>query len=377
MIKIIHVITGLAADGAERMMFNLITRMDRTRFDNTVVSLSGMGELGEPLRQEGIPVRALRLTRNAGGIFEFWRMQQFIERQKPDVVQTWMYHADLLGGLAARWAGIRRVLWGVHHFDADRSSTKWLTRMTAQVCAQFSKWLPERIVFCSEASLAAHGKLGYTAAKSEFIPNGFDTERFRPDPDQREAVRRELNIDADSPVVGIIGRYHAHKDYPTFLAAATLIAAADPNVTFVLCGRDVSQQNADFWEQVRAAGLEQRVRALGKRDDIARILTALDVVVSSSRTEAFPLAVGEAMAVAIPCVVTDVGDSKALVGNTGTVVPPTNPKALAEGVGRLLRSGLTTRQAKGAAARNRIQALYSLPVIVHRYEQLYLQVSQT
>ena len=377
MIKVTHIITGLQADGAERMLFNLTTQMDRERFANSVVSLTGMGDLGEALVREGIPVRALCLKKSLSSMASLWRLRRVLCQEKPDVVQTWMYHADLVGGLVAQAAGIRRVLWGVHHCDVSRGSMKWLTRVTARACASASYHVPKQIVFCSEASRLAHAQLGYASSKMTFIPNGFDTSRFQPDAQIRQAVRRELGIRPDSLVVGMLGRHHPHKDHANFVAAAGAIAGAHPDIEFVLCGRGVTRENEELWSRVTAAGLDGRAHLLGAREDVSRLLAALDVLVSSSQTEAFPLAVGEAMAAGVPCVVTDVGDSRLLVGNTGVVVPARNSSALANGIEVLLKAGQDGRQSLGIAARARIQKFFSLAGIVRRYEDLYSQLSTT
>lgn len=377
MIKVAHIITGLAADGAERMLFNLTTQMDRQRFANSVVSLTSMGDLGNPLQREGIPVQALGLGRNINSLGALWHLRRMLHVEKPDIVQTWMYHADLVGGLAAQAAGIRRVFWGVHHCDVSRGSMKWPTRVTVQVCAEVSRYIPRKIVFCSEASRVAHTRIGYTAAKMTFIPNGFDTSRFRPDEATRQLVRSELGVSPNALVVGMLGRHHPHKDHANFISAAATLAQSHPEIQFVLCGRDVTSQNEELWSRIKAAGLAGRTLALGAREDIPRILTALDILVSSSQTEAFPLAVGEAMATGVPCVVTDVGDSRLLVGDTGVVVQPGDPSGLANGIASLVEAGDAGRRSFGSSARARIQDFFSLTSIVRRYEDLYSQSSTT
>lgn len=357
------------------MLFNLTTQMDRQRFANSIVSLTSMGDLGTSLQRAGIPVRALGLKKNLSSMPALWRLRRALHGEKPDVVQTWMYHADLVGGLVAQAAGIRRVLWGVHHCDVSRGSMKWLTRVTARACAGFSRYVPDKIVFCSEASRLAHAQIGYASAKMTFIPNGFDTSRFKPDDQTRQSVRRELGLPPDSLVIGMLGRHHPHKDHSNFLSAAAGIVGCHPEIEFVLCGRGVTRENEELWSRITAAGLAARTHLLGARDDIPRLLTALDLLVSSSQTEAFPLAVGEAMATGIPCVVTDVGDSRLLVDNTGVVVPARNPSALTNGIELLLKAGKSGRQSLGYSARARIENLFSLTGIVRRYEDLYSQLS--
>lgn len=373
MIHVSHVITGLAADGAERMMRNLVTRMDNHRFTNEVISLTTMGDLGAELQAAGIPVRALGLSRNPASFGALPRMKRLFRQSPPDVVQTWMYHADLVGGVVAQWAGFRRVFWSIHHSNLDIDTNKLLTIATAKICALLSASVPLRIVCCSEAARASHIAFGYRNVKTELIPNGFDTELFRPDAQARKAMRDELNASDEDQLVGLAGRFHPDKDHSNFLAAAESVLARCDNAMFVLCGRDVHWRNSAFMSLLHQFKLRDRVRLLDAVPNIQRFFAAMDVVVSSSRTEAFPLAVGESMACGVPCVVTDVGDSALLVGTTGLIVSSGDSAALAAAIYKLLSGGHTLRNKLGATARRRIQEQFSLDSVVDRYQELYTQ----
>jgi glycosyltransferase involved in cell wall biosynthesis len=375
MIRVTHIITGLAADGAEGMLSNLVTQMDRGRFHNEVISLTNLGDLGGTLRAQGIEVRTVGLTKNPMDVLSFWRLAKLLRESTPDVLQTWMYHADLVGGLIAQTVGVRRVVWGIHHASLDLSSNKLLTVAVARMCAILSPIVPTRIVCCSEASRAAHARFGYRDGKTEFIPNGFDTERFKPRPQARDMLRLELGVTDEEVLIGMAGRYHAHKDHGNFIRAAMLVANEHPNVVFALCGRDVTCQNTPLMESIHSAGLGRQVRLLGPRGDVENFFAGIDIAVSSSQTEAFPLAVGEAMATGTPCVVTDVGDSAFLVGETGRVAPARDAYALARAISDLVKRGPTRRQLLGAAARARIDELFSLTAIVERYQDLYMRVA--
>jgi glycosyltransferase involved in cell wall biosynthesis len=375
MIKVTHIITGLAADGAERMLSNLVSQMDRGRFQNEVISLTSMGDLGGPLRAQGIEVRAIGLRKKPADLACLWRLAKLLRASTPDVLHTWMYHADLLGGLIAQSVGIRRVIWGVHHASLDLRSNKLLTVAAARMCAMLSPIVPRRIVCCSEASRAAHARFGYRDSKTEFIPNGFDTERFKPDAKARNAMRLELGVTQEEVIVEMAGRYHPNKDHENFVRAAMLLSNEHPNVVFALCGRDVTWQNSTLTSSIDGAGLRHQVRLLGPRDDMERFFAAADIVVSSSQTEAFPLAVGEAMSTGIPCVVTDVGDSAFAVGETGCAVPARDAFALARAISNLIKAGPMRRQFLGAAARARIEEFFSLRSIVEQYQNLYMRVA--
>jgi glycosyltransferase involved in cell wall biosynthesis len=371
MIRVSHVITGLAADGAERMLRNLVTRMDSQRFTNEVISLTTLGDLGAELQAAGIPVRALGLSKHPASFAGLLRLRRLFRQSPPDVVQTWMYHADLVGGLVAQWAGFRRVFWGIHHSNLDLETNKLLTVATAKTCALLSASVPLGIVCCSEAAWAAHTAVGYRSVKTELIPNGFDTELFRPDAQARKAMRDELGASEEDQLVGMAGRFHPHKDHLNFLAAAQTVLAGCPSALFVLCGRGVHWRNPAFTSLLSQFNLRGRVRLLDAVPNAQRFFAGMDVVVSSSRTEAFPLAVGESMACGVPCVVTDVGDSALLVGATGLTVPSGDSAALASGVSQLLAGGRTLRNKLGTAARRRIQEQFSLDSVVARYQELY------
>jgi glycosyltransferase involved in cell wall biosynthesis len=215
-----------------------------------------------------------------------------------------------------------------------------------------------------------HERLGYTPATWSVIPNGFDVETFRPRDAARPEIRRELGVESSAPLVGLLARFHPMKDHPTFLQAAAKVASTCPDVRFVAAGRGVDSSPA-LADLVARLGLRDRVFLLPERRDAPRFLASLDVAVSASYSEAFPNVVGEAMASGVPCVVTDVGDARLLVGETGSVVPPRDPLALADELKRLLNLDLASRQSLGLRSRRRIVDEFSLPRAAEKYQQLY------
>jgi glycosyltransferase involved in cell wall biosynthesis len=233
-----------------------------------------------------------------------------------------MYHANLVGALAVRMAGHVPVVWGIHHSALDPRVDKRRTMLVNRACAFLSRKLPARIVCCSEASLRIHKELGYAAEKLEVIPNGFDLERVKPDPTARVSVREELGIPADALTVGIAARFHPHKDHRNFVRAAARLHKQMPEIHFLLCGLGITWQNSQLVEWIEAAGVRDRFHLLGLRRDMPRLFAGMDIATTASRSEAFPIAIGEAMACGTPCVVTNVGDSALIVGETGSVVAP-------------------------------------------------------
>lgn len=376
MIKITHIITGLAPHGAERMLYKLVSAMDSAHFENQVISLTDPGTMGAEIQALGVRVRALGMRRGLPNPLYLFRLARWLGESRPQVIQTWMYHADLMGGLAAQMVGRAPVVWGVHHNDLGLRQNKRLTIGTAHTCARLSRWLATRIVCCSQASQRMHTELGYAAEKMEVIPNGFDLQEFRPDVGARLSLRRELGVPAETLLIGMAARFHPQKDHHNFVQAAALLHAQLPEIHLLLCGDGVTWENPTLAAWVDAAGIRACCHLLGARQDMPRVFAAMDIATSSSLGESFPMAVGEAMACGIPCVVTDVGDSALIVGDTGKVVPRKNPEALAHAWRELLVSGAETRQQLGAAARRRTEQRYGLPAIVARYQNLYTQVAQ-
>jgi glycosyltransferase involved in cell wall biosynthesis len=373
--RVMHIITGpLGVGGAEVMLHRLLEASDREEMSHEVVSLTELGVVADRIRELGIETRALRMNRNRFRIpdpVKVLRLAALIRAAHPDVVQTWLYHADLLGGLAAKLAGGARIFWGIHNNSLDAAHVRRTTSWTAAVCARLSHWLPDAIVSVSQAARELHIGAGYDASKFVFIPNGFDVTRFRPDPAARREVRDELGLARDAIVIGLMARVDPQKDHPNFLHAAALLAPRAPGVRFVLCGEGVTPENEELVGALRAHGLLGRALLLGLRSDVPRVLNALDVCTLSSASEAFPMAIGEAMACGVPCAVTDVGDCAYLVGDTGRVAPPRDPEALAAAWESLVLLEPEGRRRLGLAARARIVAHFSLPRIAEAYAALY------
>lgn len=371
MIKVMHIITTLGPAGAENMLMRMALGMDEARFQNEVVSLTGILDLAERMQSMGVPVRTLDMKKGVPNPLAVRRLANWIRESKPDVIQTWMYHSNLVGVLAARLAGNVPVVWGIHHNTFDPKVDKLMTRLVNHACAFLSRKLPARIVCCSEASYREHKRLGYDTKKLQIIPNGFDLDQIKPDPAGGICVREELGIPARALVIGMAARFHPHKDHRNFLLAAARLHKEMPEIHFLLCGLHVSWGNAQLAKWIDAAGIRDRCHLLGTRQDMPRVFAAMDIATSASRSEAFPIAIGEAMACGTPCVVTDVGDSALIVDQTGVVVPHGDATALTEGWRKLIQAGPMIRRWLGTEARNRIGNHFALPAIVERYQAIY------
>lgn len=375
-ITVLCLITDLTAGGAEMMLYRLMSRLDRTKFRPQVVSMMRLGPVGEKICALGIPVRSLQMQQGKPNPVALIRLAYWLIRDKPDVMLTWMYHADLLGSLAAKLVGNIPLSWNIRHSNLSDTESKRLTHLIARLCARLSRWVPRKIVCCSESSREVHTALGYASDKMVVIPNGYDLDTFKPDLAARQSVRTELNIAEASPIIGLIARYDPQKDHRNFLMAAGLLHRERPDVHFILCGHEITEQNIDLMTWIEEAGIQDRCHLLGRRDDISRLNAAFDIAsLSSSFGEAFPNVVAEAMSCGIPCVVTDVGDAALIVGETGIVVPPRNSSALADAWQAMLNMDQETRIQLGLTARQRVMDRYNLPGIVSCYEDLFEELA--
>jgi glycosyltransferase involved in cell wall biosynthesis len=372
--KIVHIINSLEFGGAEIMLCGLLSRMDRERYEPVVVLLIDDLTLADRVIALDVPIRVVGIRAGVPDPRRFAALVKLLRRERPIVVQTWMDHSNLIGGLAARLATNAPVVWGVHHSNHVRDLTKRTTLLTVSACARLSSRIPARIVCCSEHARSNYARDGFCEKKMLVIPNGFDTDAFRPDAAARLDVRRELGLGPDALLIGLVARHDPLKDHQNFLRAAGIIRDAFKDVHFLLCGDRVDDRNPALVSAIHSLGISERCHLLGPRRDVARIQASLDIATSSSLSEAFPLAVGEAMSCGVPCVVTDVGDSALMVGETGRVVPARDSAALALAWKELLELPAAGRRLLGQAARQRSQELYDLTAVTRRYEQIYEQV---
>jgi glycosyltransferase involved in cell wall biosynthesis len=369
-LRIAYLVTGLTGGGAETMLFHLLRGLDRERFEPTVISLMDRGKLGGAIEALGVPVETVGLLQGGVSLGAFARLVKLTRAARPDLIQGWMYHSNLAAQLAGRFSRTP-VCWCIQNSFHSFAAEKPLTRLTIRVTARISR-LPKKIVFVSHASRAQHERLGFAAERGCVIPNGVDPDLFRPSEEARKGIREEMHLSPETPLIGLMGRYHPQKDHANFLRAAVLLSERRRGVHFVLAGAGVDEKNAAL--RVPAPG--GRLHLLGERDDMPRLTAALDIATSSSSYgEALSLAVAEAMACGVPCVVTEVGDSALLVGKTGVVAPPADAGALARGWESLLAAGAEARRELGGAARRRVEEHYSVAGIVKSYQEMYLSLN--
>ena len=374
MIKVVHLITDLDLGGAESMLARLVRGLNSDRFQNHVISLVNPGPPGETIQSAGIVVSSLQMKRGIPDPLALFRLYRHFKAIRPDILQTWLYHADFLGLLVGKLAGVPIILWNIRCSEMDMTQYSPWSRVVRWILGKMAS-VPNAIVVNSQAGRQSHEALGYRPKFWQVITNGFDLDQFYPNPEARTQLRKQWGLPMDAVVIGLICRYDPMKDHLNFLHAAHYLLQTFPETHFVMAGKGVDPQNLNLVQVMRNLEVTGNLHLLGERRDVPVLLAGLDILTSSSAFgEGFPNIVGEAMACGVPCVVTDVGDSACMVSTTGKVVKPKDSKALASAWEELILLGQEGRQKLGWAARQRIQDHFDLKKVVAQYETFYLDL---
>lgn len=369
--RILIVTSGLRIGGAEVFLSELVPQLVKGGASVIVASLDGPGPLADSIQQHKVHVCFLRDHNKLTVLSWPFKLRKLIRQFSPDLVQGWMYHGNVASSLAC--AGLKiPVVWSVHHSLADVGAESARLRMLLWLSRSISHW-PAAIQYCATSSAAQHESFGFGNKLSVVIPNGVDCDRFNP-ANRQELLRggEEFGLPHADRLIIHIGRYHPMKDHMCFLEAASLAVRRYPALGFLMVGAGVTEENAELVRRRDELGLALAVKFLGVRRDVDSLFGKVDLLSTSSAWgEAFPISVCEAMASGIPCVVTDVGDCAELVGDTGLVVPPRTPSALADAWVRLLEESQQAMARRRANARQRIVDHSDIRQIGPRFLELY------
>tara|TARA_R100000789_G_scaffold11804_1_gene15745 strand:+ start:9445 stop:10557 length:1113 start_codon:yes stop_codon:yes gene_type:complete len=366
--KVLHVIVGLNTGGAELMLKRLIEG-GANNVEHSVISLTDIGTVGKLLQDRGVKVFTLGISKRVWSLFPaIVKMINVVRAEKPDVMQTWMYHSDILGGLIARVCGVDKVFWNVRNTNLHgRGIFNYFLR---RLCGVFSYVLPDAVVYVSRSALKSHINAGYSKRKAVLIFNGFDCSVYAPSDSVRSEIRREIEIKDDEFLICSVGRCVEAKDHGTFIRAISYASQFNPHIKGLMIGRGLTEANAEIFSGIETSNIDKFV-LLGERDDVPRLLCASDVFCLHSITEGFPNVLGEAMLTALPCVTTDCGDAADIVGDSKYVRPCGDYKGLGDAVLALSQKSSSELNDIGERNRERIQKEYSIGEAIKKYESLW------
>lgn len=370
-LTVVHIITSLGNGGAEGALYRLIKGCRNNSTTHKVICLTEGGVYRKRLEEIGIVVESLNMPKGRLTIAGIRTLSRLLKAtvNTGTVVQTWMYHADLIGGLVARLVGHKRIFWGIRNNHLDPSAR--MTMLVVKACATLSRWVPTRIIACSNSAVTHHIDLGYKDLFS-VIYNGYDVSSLFVIPNDSNPLRDELNLHAQFSI-GMVARWDPIKDHETLFKALSLWSkSTQVDFRLLLVGSDCDAENHSLRDMLQKYSLENKTHLLGQRSDIPAIMNSLDLHVLSSKSESFPNVIAEAMACGTRCLSTNVGDAADIIGDTGWLVEPESPDELAEG----LRTAYAVHQRAPAPSihcRNRIVDNFSLATMINAYQLAWRQ----
>jgi len=368
--KICHIITGLNNGGCECSLYNLVVRDNNNT--HIVISLNGSVYYSDLLLSHNIKVYPLNLRITLKSASLFCRLADNLKSEEPDLVQTWMYHADLIGGIVSRYLSIP-VIWGIHNTTLEIGKASPLTILVRLACVVLSYIVPSAIVYCAYSSQVVYSCLGYNKSISYVILNGHDLNYCKPDDYYKAYLRRTLSFDSSFFLIGMYARFDPYKDHSNFLKSLVLLVERQVPFKVLLVGPGISTDNAFLVDLVYKLGPANNVLLLGPSDYIPGFMSLFDIYVLSSSAEAFPNVLSEAMAFGTPCVSTDVGDARLIIGDTGWIVPPSDCHSLGTAIYTALTYSLDNLSwsHRSRCCRACVTQLFSLQSMISNYRTLW------
>ncbi len=368
--KLLMIINGMDIGGAEISLESLSYALDPS-IDVKIISLSGSGKIAYKMKKKGYEIHELNFKKKLLPFSEIFKLFSLIKKINPDVVHTWMYHSNFIGGLVAKTLGIKRIIWSVHAFNIQQGMLKFKTRLLVRMLAIFSYFIPNQIICCSQSTLNVHKKLLYSQEKLIFIPNGIEPKNFFYSRDYRISIRSELGLKDEDILVGCIGRYDVQKNQIGFLDIVSKIVSKHSNYHFIFVGRDNDVHNSDLALALKTLNLNQRLHLLGERDDVNEILSAIDIFALPSKGEAFPISLCEAMLCEVPCAASNVGDVSYIMGNLIEAIDIENFELFYERIIDLGKKSHYERRQLGRQLKQRVLDKFSIEKIAKYHEELY------
>lgn len=368
--RILHIITSLNVGGAERALFTLLNNGLEERYENIVVSLIDLGHYGPLLVAQGVSVHVFSINKNLSAIQALIRIGAFSKSVAPHIIQGWMYHGNFVAFLISKfWVRSGILTWNVRITLESLQTWPLITRFLVYVQRLLSA-SPHLIIYNSDRSKRQHIQYGFSRRNTCVIANGFDTEYWKPAQRYYSGFRSSLGLAPDSILIGFVGRNHEEKNIANFLQALSGVLNSNREIYAILIGRGVSAQSENL--AFYAGRLpEEKVFFLGERIDISEIMPSFDLFCLPSKGEGFPNVIGEAMACAVPCIATDVGDVSMIVGDTGWVVPSNDSDSLRDAINDAVSLDRNRRFELGLKARARIESMFSIKSTVSKYISVY------
>lgn len=365
--KILHVITGLNDGGAEGSLYRLC-KNDKTN-SHFVVSLLSGGKYDSKFKHIHISTYSLKLNTVFGIVTCLYNYKKILSEVKPEIIQTWLYHADFFGGVFSYFFGHRKIFWNIRNCNTSKKALKLSTRIIVYINSIISNFIPKRIISVSQNATLHHIKIGFCRNKFINVPNGYE---FNETITQSEDL---IDLKSKSSfLIGMVARYDPQKDHKNLLRSLAILKEKGVDFNCLLVGTGMNKDNKKLSEEIDALNLINNVKLLGRRDDISSVMQILDLHILSSLGEAFPNVLVEAMSNNTLCVSTDVGDSNLIINGNGWVVKPECPNKLADAILDAYKLFLNNRQGwelLRLKAKESVITRFSIQNMVNSYTEIW------
>ncbi len=368
--RIIILCHSLRVGGAERQITVLAKGLQQIGHEVFIAVFYAGGELEKDLDGSGISILDLQKSGRWDNISFIRRLLNSVKFVQPDIIYSFLFTPNILTVLLKPFTPQIKMVWGVRSSKVDLDRYDWLYRLTYRIECFLSRFA-DLIICNSAAGLRYAAEHGFPKKLMTVIPNGIDLNVFKPDLAARQRVRDEWGIAKNEMLIGLVARLDPMKDHPTFLHAAAMLAQERGDVRFICVGEGSEPYKSNLFSLASKLKLDDRLKWIGPRFDMPAVCNAFDIACSSSSGEGFSNTIIEAMACGVPCVVTDVGDSAVIVGETGVVVPPSSPEPLRDAFGLLLNQ---ISPEVSIASRTSIQNRYSNELLVTNTAKVLLEV---
>jgi glycosyltransferase involved in cell wall biosynthesis len=376
-LRVLHVVSPASMSGPVQsaLFMPLLTRLPKQHVEAEVVCLAAGLVPAAVLRQSGVPVHEVALSRRRFALRSFRELLRIVREFRPDVIQAWGHTAQIVSvWLSKRCEHELKLLWSVANTTPLARHAGWIDRRKLALLVKRAS-LIDRIVYASHAGAAQHRSAGFPDEDESIIPPGVDAARFKPDPRARERMRERLELDPDAFVIGMVAPFQPESDHSTFLKAMAELLKHNANITVVLAGQGASKNNAALVAQLGSGALGSRVRLLGEWSDLAAFFNTCDLACSSALNDGAAVTLAMAMLCGVPCVATGLGAQGEVIGTHGIAIEPGNPAALVRGVNRFLQLTPEKRAAMAHGARKHALKNFVVVRSMQHYLQLYYELS--
>jgi glycosyltransferase involved in cell wall biosynthesis len=372
-IRVLHIVSagGVASSLQQSLFMPLLTRLPRPRVKSQVACLSPGAVPAAVLRQNGVPVYDLALSRKRFSPRAVTELVEATRQFRPDVIQAWGHTAQIIAAyVRGRCDWKPRLVWAVADTAPLAKNAGLIDRQKLKYAAKFAA-RADRIVYASEAAASQHRRVGFPDGEHVTITPGVDATRFKPDFEARRKLREQLSLPGEAFVIGMAAPFQPEYDHSTLIKAIGELIKTNPNIAVVLAGHGVQKGNAPLMALVGGGALSTRVHLLGEWSDISALYNACDVVCSSALNDQSRMNLVMAMLCGVPCVATGMGAQGEVIAQHGVAIEPGSPAAFVKGISRVMQLTPEKRTHMAQGARKHALANYVYVRSLQKYLQLY------